>query len=190
MSDIVCEYRLESAGSKLELVLDCRTCKRTQKKSDDRCIDKIIRTMENEYNINSILMTNYALTQFQGDALELLHQFVGLRTDLKTMQERKVKPDLSKHCEGCELKPSDLFAKLRELLYPDFDRFTAQLSECVKYLNASLKELDRESRGGKKNPKLCLSCIGDTYKDLTYLFIHYRDLAKQVAIKGFLVVVE
>jgi hypothetical protein len=206
MSESLCVYELEPKGSKIILNLECKTCKLKGESRRSSCFERMIRTVEKEFSINSILMKNYSLTQFQGDAIDIIKEIASLRNEIKTMRERRSKNlydsnkskrgkrkievgrEVGVRCEGCPVAPGRLFARPYGTLYPDFKPFVDTLIKSVERLNSFIKK----SSSGKRNElkPVCLNCAGDSYKDLTFLFIHYKKLSKQSAFKGFSVVIE
>jgi hypothetical protein len=208
MLESLCVYELEPKGSKIILNLDCKSCKLRGESRRWNCFEMMIRTVEKEFSINSILMKNYSLTQFQGDAIDIIKEIAGLRNEIRTMKERRNKNlnDSNKskrgkrktkggkgggtgvRCNECPASPKRLFARPYGTLYPDFKPFVDTLLKSVERLNRFIKK----SSSGKRNElkPVCLSCAGDSYKDLTFLFIQYKKLSRGAAFKGFSVVME
>jgi hypothetical protein len=191
MTENVCCYSSELKDSKIELVLDCRSCKQKNNSRKMKCLNNIVRTIEKEFNINSITMLNYSLTQFKGDGVKLLKRIVKLRMNIQSMKERKVlfyqnkrekltkgKSGIDQRCVKCQFNPSDLFSKLNDRCYPDFDGFLETIIDVAKMLGeyvGGYNELDKI-----EDFNFCSNCISGTYKDLTFLFVQYRDFVKHI----------
>jgi len=95
------------------------------------------------------------------------------------MQNRKLE---KKKCRSCELNPNIIFSNLNKDL-------NSKLNDFVTRLNETLNSLiyRNMNRGYDKS---CASCICETYKDLTFIFINYQDFSKRTFLEGFSVVLD
>lgn len=198
----LCEFHIVLNGNLSELVLDCKMCHLKYDRENRGCLDHIIKTMEKEFDINSIIMKNYFQTQFQPEAVQLIKKIVSIRSDLHTLEGRNPPFQASTSqkknrsgtvvdttCEKCRVRPSRIFSGLYNSFLPDFDIFFETLQMINNDLTGFIINIQRSSTK-KKSLDSCKKCLGETYKDLTYLFIQYQELAKYIVFKGFSVVVE
>ncbi|MFP4050283.1 MAG: ATPase, T2SS/T4P/T4SS family [Thermoplasmata archaeon] len=160
-----CKYSTKSTEGHRKIIFECRNCESSFSFED--CLSNIIKALQDEYNIDSIVFKDFLEKKYQNEGVELLKLLTNIVDDLDNFTEREPIKD---ECKECELNPNDLFFDLRETILKDpADLFSS--------LQNSLKKKDRKNG--------CRDCIDELDADFEILIRKVSQLRKMVLTNGF-----
>lgn len=144
-----CDYEIRQESNTRMMVINCRDCEEIF--SPETCSKGIMLSLEKEYNVSSIVISDYVETQYTGKLLELMKSIVELSNELKRLSSRDVD---GKDCKGCELNPAVMYPRLRHTLINDTGKSCEYI---VTVARAVMKKTG------------CVSCRRSAKEELTML---------------------
>ncbi len=111
---VSCDHKtVESSGTR-KLVVNCKRCEKEHSLSD--CLPSLILSLEDEYNIDSIIVSDFLEEQYIGSGVKILSQIRDIAGEMETFSSRG---EDEKKCMECELKPSILYPRLKRKFIQD-----------------------------------------------------------------------
>ncbi len=127
-------------------MINCKECE-TDFSMDD-CFSGIVLSLEKEYNISSIVLSDYIERQYTGAALEMLDSIKKLGGELDRLSSRKTD---SKDCKKCKIVPTRMYPRLKRIMlmepeklydeYVEYSRSLMTIKGCTKCRKATKEEL-------------------------------------------------
>ncbi|MFW6145070.1 MAG: hypothetical protein ACOC55_05805 [Candidatus Natronoplasma sp.] len=156
---ISCDHKTtESAGIR-KLVVNCKRCGREH--SIKNCLPGLILSLEDEYDIDSIIASDFMEEQYIGPGVDILTQIRDIAGEIESFSSRKQE---EKKCMDCELRPSTLYPSLKRnfieepgIIYLELGRLADKAkqkrgcSECIKSLTEELEVLGERAKELKKD---------------------------------------
>jgi hypothetical protein len=181
-----CECEISQEGQELKLVANCRSCKHGKADlSDPVCFGGILRAFSQGLGAHVIVLSRPVEVQYDGrtigifersvELLELMEN-LGLR-DPVTRYSKTGEKGLARYCSRCDLNPSVVFPKLREILYNGPEAF-----------HGAFKEVVARAATPKEETGACNGCVRETRDDLTLLFNKFEEFVRHVVKQGFSIV--
>ncbi len=148
---VSCGYQIRQEGEKRELIIKCRECE--EDFSMESCIPGIVLALEKEYNISSVILSDYIERQYTGIPLDILEFLAKTGQELDRMATRNVKKT---GCKDCAIHPGRMYPGLKKTLMVDTGEVYGQVVDLSKTV-MGMKGCD----GCRKAAKEELAMIGE-----------------------------
>lgn len=165
---VTCGHKIRQEEGKRKLVINCKECE--EDFSLDHCFPGILLALEKEYQIDSIILSDYIERQYSGEGIEVLKSIADVINRLERWTSRS---EGKKECQKCPIHPPEMYSDIRGLSLRDPGAAYEAL------LNYS-KELM------KKNG--CPKCRRSTKEELTVLGKELLQLRSDVLAEAYGVV--
>lgn len=165
MVDTACKSETIQEGDSRILIIDCREC--DMDFVLEECLSGIVLSLEGEYNVDKVILSDYIERQYSRDSLLLLKGLKELSEELNRFSSRKTD---GKDCDGCPLKPAKMYPELKETL-------TSSPRDVFPLHHELLKEV--------MSMEGCTSCRKSAKEELTVLGEKILDLRSDILLKAF-----
>lgn len=91
-----------------KLVVNCKRCEREHSLSE--CLPALLLSLGDEYDIDSIIVSDFMEKQYIGPGVEILLEIRDMAGEIESFSSRTQKKD---ECLSCELRPSELYPELK-----------------------------------------------------------------------------
>ncbi len=146
-----CNYSISDVGGNRKLFIDCEEC--ADDFSIDKCLPGIILALEENYNIDSIVLSDFIEIQYSDENLNFLKDLKYISEELDRLSSRR--PDRD-GCEDCEIEPRTMYPSLKEGLLTEHEDFYQRL------FDYTLKVMKIEGcKGCRKSAKEELTVLGE-----------------------------
>ena len=160
-----CNYSIESRDGNREIIFDCKHCEGSF--SFEECLSYIIKALQNEYNIDSLVFKDFLEKKYQDESLNLLKLLTSIIDDLDSFSKKDL---LKEDCEGCKLNSNKLFHDLKQDIVEDPD-------DLFNSIQGSLSMI--ETKQG------CIECVSDLNDDFNIILSKISRFRKKILVKGF-----
>ncbi len=160
-----CKNSISEVGSSRKLFIDCEEC--DSDFSIDDCLPGIILALEENYNIDSVVLSDFIELQYSGDNLELLNDIKYISEEIDRFSSRI--PD-GEDCHNCEIEPKKMYSSLKESLLLDHENFYQLL------FDYTLKIVGIDG---------CRSCRKSAKEELTVLGEKVLEFRSDVLLKAY-----
>ncbi len=182
-----CRHSVESDSNTSKLVFDCRGCPCTGDLSDTRCFGEVIAALRSEFNIDSIIFSDYVETYYFDSAMEALRRISGILNDVQRFTGRtpwsevrvagEIKSQARKKiCSQCPINPITIFSAIDR----NGKKSVGLLCRWVNHFSPMLQATTVDAR--------CAACVENTRSDLRYIREGLEELRRYVLYQGFRVV--
>jgi hypothetical protein len=182
-----CRYSIEVESNTTKLVFDCRGCQGSGDLDDARCFGEAIAALRSEFNVDSIIFSNYIETNYYGLAIDALKRISGIMNEVqrfsgripwKEMGETKdIKlQSRKKMCLQCDKNPAKIFSVIEK-------RGKRSIESMCKSFNHYLSVIE-----SLPADRQCHKCNQNTRADLNYIQDKIEDLKMHVLYHAFKVV--
>ncbi len=111
---VTCDHEIRQEKGKRKLVINCKEC------DDDfslkHCLSGILLTLEKEYQVDTIILSDYVERQYSKEEVTLLKNIADLINRLERWASRS---EDKKQCGDCPLHPPEMYSALRDSLLVD-----------------------------------------------------------------------
>ena len=158
--------RSEVQPSRARLIVECKEAPdSTADLRDPGCRAAVLRHLEHEFGIETIVLSHYVEKQYGARAMDILRRILAIVGLLDRLGSRAPTPkfpgltrkQVAAKCSACPFNPKTLFGSLRGRFVEDFAKFHAAFSRTTT-------GLARYREPG------CRDCTAATANDLIYLF--------------------
>lgn len=111
---VSCDHKtIESSGMR-KLVVNCKRCEREHSISD--CLPGLLLSLEDKYDIDSIIVSDFMEKQYIGPGVDILSQMRDMAGAIESLSSRRQNRD---ECMSCELRPAQLYPNLKRKFIED-----------------------------------------------------------------------
>jgi hypothetical protein len=176
---------MESNAAKI--IFECKECAGMGDLSDPGCFEEVIAALRSEFNVDSIVFSNYTETNYHGAVMEVLKRISGILNDVQRFAGRtpwneiqvdgNVKPQARKKiCSQCPRNPVAIFSVIERKGKKSIEYLCRSVNHYLPFLEA----FPFDAR--------CTACIQNTKSDVQYIMEKLEDLRRFVLYHGFKVV--
>lgn len=113
-----CNFSINDVGGNRKLFIDCKEC--SDDFSIERCLPGIILALEENYNIDTVVLSDFIEIQYSGENLELLKELKGISEEFDRLSSRKTDGE---DCKNCEIYPDTMYTTLKKSLLTEHENF-------------------------------------------------------------------
>lgn len=141
---IPCEYEISQKYSERGITIRCKECENDF--DIGSCISNIVMSMKGEYNIDSIILSDYIEKQYSRKSLKLLKKLRDLLEVFERFSSRKKE---GKECADCPIAPDTMYSELKITMfngddvyqrYLDYTMDIMRLEGCVECRRSAKEE--------------------------------------------------
>ncbi|MGM0509670.1 MAG: hypothetical protein ACQESD_00885 [Thermoplasmatota archaeon] len=111
---VTCDHKIRQEEGERKLVINCKECDGGF--SLDNCLPGILLALKKEYQIDSIIISDYIERQYGGEDIELLKNMAELINRLERWTSRS---GSKKQCSKCPIHPPEMYSDIRDSLLRD-----------------------------------------------------------------------
>jgi hypothetical protein len=182
-----CRYSVEVESNATTLVFDCKGCQGNGDLGDLRCFVEAIAALRTEYNVDSIIFSNYIETNYFGSTMDVLKQISEILNEMQRFSGRMPWREMrgigdikmqtrKKMCSQCDKSPAKIFTAIEK-------RGKKSIENMCKVFNHYFSVME-----SVPVEKQCYKCIQNTKADLQYIWEKLDDLKTHVLHEAFKVV--
>ncbi len=160
-----CNYNIDDVDGHRKLFIDCEEC--TDELIIDKCLPGILSALEENYNIDSVILSDFIEIQYSDDNLNILKDLKHISEELNRFSSRKTARDA---CENCDIEPDEMYSSLRDGLLNDHQIFYKLL------FNYTLKVMKIDG---------CRTCRKSAKEELTVLGERVLEFRSEVLLKAY-----
>ncbi|MBS3816916.1 MAG: hypothetical protein KGY76_05075 [Candidatus Thermoplasmatota archaeon] len=124
---VPCEHQTKEDPEGRRLLIRCKDCEEDFSLSS--CLSGLILAFEDEYDIESIIISDYIERKYTGSSIKILAQIRDIAGEIESFSSREEK---NKKCENCEWSPSEFFPGLKKRFIEDPGGIYGDLSDSMK----------------------------------------------------------
>ena len=159
--------------------------------NNKRCLTGILKSLTQEFNVDSVILSHYIETKYVDDSMQVLRMIIKVLQNLDEMGIREPyneyiaedeglslsqKNQQRSICEKCPLKPEAIFSALKREFIGGLSGFYYKFDEVTRKVAAQKEDT-------------CDECIKATEGDLIYIFNKLESFRAFVIHKGFQIVI-
>ena len=160
-----CDYDLDKYSDSHKMIIKCKECKNDF--DVDICLPGMILALQNEYNIDNLVLSDYIERQYTDEALQILIEFKDIVEELKVFSSRKT---LDNNCKNCVLKPKDMYQNLTRSLLDNSDDIFKKL------ISYSKKLIEKDG---------CIECRTSAKEELSILADKLIDIRSKILLEAY-----
>jgi len=150
---VSCDHTVKENPRTRTLKLNCKRCE--EKYSLEKCLPSILLSLEDEYDIDMIIISDYMEKQYLGSGVKILTHMRDIAGEIESFSSRDQD---QKKCLNCELRPSSMYPNFKckfisdpGIIYGELRRLASAASqkkdcpECMKALGEELEILGKRA---------------------------------------------
>jgi len=118
-----CNSKITDVGGVRKLIVNCKDC--SEDFSFNDCLKGLVLAFQDNYDVESLVLSDFIETQFIGDELEIIEGLRQISDELDRLSARTGGAD----CAGCEIEPKKMYSTLKDRLLTDHENFYQLLSD-------------------------------------------------------------
>ena len=159
-----CDHTIRQERGERKLIINCKEC---DNDLSMECLSGVILSLEKEFNVSTIVLSDYIERQYSGVALEIIEDIKNISKELEGLASRDTR---GKNCKKCGINPAKMYPELKSTLLLRFDHI---FNEFIGYS----KEL--------MTIKGCTSCRRSTKEELALIGNELLRLRSKVILEAY-----
>ena len=174
-----CLFEIRTENNTVTMKILCKECGQKDLKDRD-CFSSLLRAFAKEVNVDRIVLSNHAETQYFGKALSILKDITALSYEMRQLSLRVPSVPsgiVPEGCSDCQYRPDQVFTHLNEQFLKDVGTFYSLFHD----MTVRLYDTDIPDRA-------CGECFLSTREDFDYIYGRFNKLLHKIIKEEYTVV--